>query len=619
LDLHRDVLVTLAVNSGHAARGHAIRRISTQTLVLCCVWLLSAAYLFHGRSAVFFPLDEGLLAESAQRVLAGQLPHRDFVDVYTGGLSALDALAFRVWGGNLLALRDLLCLVAVLWVPVLYAIAVRVASPWAAGLAVLAAVAWSVPYYPLGMPSWYVMFLACVGTLAMLWFIESGHRRWLVAAGLAAGAACAIKITGVYFIAAALLIFVYLEQTATRVERARGSRGIFAALVVVGTVAYAAAVVLLVRGQGVDALVAYALPNAAVVAVLIWREYADGHESALARLATYGRLVGPFVVGVSIPIALLVVPYIESHAVGALVRGVVATPMKRLAIMYVPPFPAVTTLAAIPVAAALGLFSRSAKIRWAIALLAIIALVASGAVQPYADAASRTPLAVMSRLVRDAMRGLVPVVTVVGAVVLATRRGSAALAVLVFVLATGWLVMFPYGHDVYFHYAVPLLALVVLAMARPGVASATVGGLMLLYAVAQHTVGIAIPAARMVRLDTPRGGPLVSPATNAVYGRLVSTVQAHARGAYIYAAPDSPDVYFLTGYANPTPTIYEAFDPPTDRARTIPALLDARGVTVAVVSHQRYVSGPIDTALAAALERQFPRADTVGWYVVRWR
>ena len=78
-------------------------------------------------------------------------------------------------------------------------------------------------------------------------------------------------------------------------------------------------------------------------------------------------------------------------------------------------------------------------------------------------------------------------------------------------------------------------------------------------------------------------------------------------------------MYFLTGYANPTPTMYEAFDPSGDRARTVPLLLDARGVTVAVISHQRYVSGPIDPGLAAALEWQFPRADTVGWYVVRWR
>jgi hypothetical protein len=123
----------------------------------------------------------------------------------------------------------------------------------------------------------------------------------------------------------------------------------------------------------------------------------------------------------------------------------------------------------------------------------------------------------------------------------------------------------------------------------------------------------------MVPLDLARGGPLVTPRTNAMYDRLVSLIGAHAHGRYIYATPDSPDVYFLSGYLNPTPTMYEAFDPPTDRARAIPPLLDASGVTVVVIARQRYVSGPVDSALAAALDRQFPQSDTVGWYVVRWR
>jgi hypothetical protein len=594
------------------ARGSAIRRLSQRTWVLCIVWLLSAAYLFQSRRAVFYPLDEGLLAESAARVLGGELPHRDFVEVYTGGLSAIDAVAFRVWGANLLALRDLLCLAAVLWVPVLYAIATRVASPVSAGLAVLAAVAWSVPYYPLGMPSWYVLFLTSAGTLAILQFIERGDRRWLIAAGLAAGAACAIKITGLYFIAAALLIFVYLEQTMTETDGAGSSA--YTCLIVAGGCAYLAAVTLLVRSQGIDALVTYALPNAAAIGLLMWREYAGPHADARRRIAVYAGLLGPFLVGVAVPLAVLLAPYVRAGAVGALVTGVFVTPMKRIAVMYAPPFPVATTLAAIPVAAALGLFSRSTRVRWTVAILAIIALIASGVIAPYTD-----PLAVMSRLVRDGLRGLVPVVAVAGAAVIAGRRGSPALAVLLFVLATGWLIMFPFAHDVYFHYAAPLLVLTVLALARPGRASAFVGALVLAYAVAQHTLGIAVPAWHMVPLNIARGGPLVAPRTNAMYERLVSVVHAHARGGYIYATPDSPDVYFLTGYANPTPTLYEAFDPPGDRARAIPPLLDARGVTVAVIARQRYVSGPIAADLAAALDRQFPQADTVGWYVVRWR
>jgi len=599
--------------------------------VLVC--LLSAALLLHSRDTVFFALDEGLLAQSAERVMQGQLPHRDFVDVYTGGLSALDALAFRVGGVSLMAIRDLLCLVAILWVPVLWLIADRVASPWAAGLVVLAAVAWSVPYYPLGMPSWYVLFLACAGAAALLRYIDTRRRRWLVLAGLAAGASCTIKITGLYFIAATLLTFVWLEQSAT--ERpvvgedepagAVSSRvTIVSVLVVAGLALYALAVAVLVRRQGIDALVTYAVPGAAIAGALAWRERERTHGASAARLRVLASMLWPFAVGVAIPLGILLVPYLRAGAIGPLVRGVFVTPMARIAVMYVPPFPAVTIVAAIPVAATLGLFARSARVRWAIAIVAIAALVASGAVQPYADAASRTPLAVMSRLVRDALRGLVPVVTVVGALAIARRRATAPLVVLLALLATEWLVMFPFAQDVYFHYSAPLVALATLALvtttaptARVG--PAIVGVAVLAYALVQQTMGIALPARAMVHLATPRGGPLVAPAVDAVYSRLVATVQAHARGRYIYAAPDSPDVYFLTGFENATPTIYEAFDPPVDRARTIVPRLDSVGATVAVIAHRRYVSGPIDPALDSALARAFPQADTVGWFVVRWR
>ena len=48
---------------------------------------------------------EGTLAQSAERILAGELPHRDFVERYTGGLSYLNAFAFRVFGVQLLAMR----------------------------------------------------------------------------------------------------------------------------------------------------------------------------------------------------------------------------------------------------------------------------------------------------------------------------------------------------------------------------------------------------------------------------------------------------------------------------------------------------------------------------------
>ena len=46
----------------------------------------------------WFPHDEGQLGQAAERILQGQLPHRDFDEMYTGGLSMLNAAQFRTVG-----------------------------------------------------------------------------------------------------------------------------------------------------------------------------------------------------------------------------------------------------------------------------------------------------------------------------------------------------------------------------------------------------------------------------------------------------------------------------------------------------------------------------------------
>ena len=51
----------------------------------------------------WFPWDAGSLAVTAERVVDGGLPHRDFPDLYTGGLTFLNAAAFRILGVDLLS------------------------------------------------------------------------------------------------------------------------------------------------------------------------------------------------------------------------------------------------------------------------------------------------------------------------------------------------------------------------------------------------------------------------------------------------------------------------------------------------------------------------------------
>jgi len=76
------------------------------------------------------------LAQSALRVLQGQLPHRDFVEKFIRAASAsFMPQPFRVFGVNLLSLR--ICGVFYSfwpWVPALYSVALRFTPPLAAGI-----------------------------------------------------------------------------------------------------------------------------------------------------------------------------------------------------------------------------------------------------------------------------------------------------------------------------------------------------------------------------------------------------------------------------------------------------------------------------------------------------
>ena len=198
-------------------------------LVFLVVWAVSVAYMASHLNRGWVPHDEGAFAQSAERVLNGELPHRDFDEVYTGGLlTYVHALALRELGMNLASLRIVLFGVFVAWVPALFYIASRFMPAYAAGSVTLLAVAWSVPNYAAAVPSWYNLFFAVFGAAALLRYIEVGSRRWLFVAGLCGGLSMLVKISGLYFVAAALLFFLFREQQlASADDRESSGRGLF--------------------------------------------------------------------------------------------------------------------------------------------------------------------------------------------------------------------------------------------------------------------------------------------------------------------------------------------------------------------------------------------------------
>ena len=134
-------------------------------LMLFVVWAISVGYMASHLKRGWVPHDEGTLGQSAERVLNGELPHRDFDD-YTGGLTFVHALAFREFGITSASMRIVLFVFFVPWVPAVFYVASRFGSPYSAGAVTLLSVAWSVPNYPGPMPSWYNLFFATFGAAA---------------------------------------------------------------------------------------------------------------------------------------------------------------------------------------------------------------------------------------------------------------------------------------------------------------------------------------------------------------------------------------------------------------------------------------------------------------------
>lgn len=218
-------LITISSSSRDADGSRLTRALGRlrDAWVFPATWLSLAIYLLVRFDRRWIPHDEGVLAQSAARVLGGELPHGDFDDPYSGGLAMLDALAYRLFGTSMRAERYVVLLFALLFAAAVYRIARRAVPPWAAGFMTWLAVAWSVPNYFTGMPSWFNLFFATFGILALLRFAERGRPRDLVVAGLCGGLSIAIKSIGVYYVLGALFWLVYREQNQAEEAPAPGS------------------------------------------------------------------------------------------------------------------------------------------------------------------------------------------------------------------------------------------------------------------------------------------------------------------------------------------------------------------------------------------------------------
>ena len=596
---------------------------------LTVAWVLSVGYAAESLNRGWIPHDEGTIGQSADRVLAGQLPHRDYDEIYTGGLALVDAAAFRVFGANLLAPRLVLLLVFALWVPAMFYVASRFLGPVAAAGATLAAAVWSIPNYSAAMPSWFNLFFAGFGVACLIRYTETNAGRWIFWAGVCGGLSCLFKIVGLYYIAGALLFLVYREQATSSGSSERTATW-YRMLVAAALLLFVAAILDLLRGRWTGGDIGlFAFPSALLAGLLILRE--PGRGAAGSRLSALTRSVALLAAGVVLPVLLFLLPYFFTHGLGTVAYDVFVAPARRFAFASMRA-PGLNTLPyALLFVVPIGLFwwrpswGRGVAIGAAILLAAVWGLSFKGNYY---------------RIAWCAFQWTVPLAVIAGA--FAIRRGaspgdssdrSQQLFALLAVTAVAALVQFPFSSPVYFLYVAPLAVLAAAAVLKTRFGAQRYGdslvGLLLLFAILfplrwvrpgfTWDYGFHYKLYPMPAWLPGRAGLWVTTADSAEYTGMTALVTAHARNGYVYATPDCPEVNFLTGTKNPTRTLFDFFDDPVNRTSRILARLDTTGVTTVVLNRKPGFSGPVPPDLAAALVARYPRADSVGRFVIRWR
>src|SRR5215467_5344030 len=589
------------------------------------------------------PHDEGILSHSAERILHGEVPHRDFDEPYTGGLAYLDAAALRIFGTNLISLRYVLFLFFLAWVPAVYAIAHQLTSHWHAAAVALLAVVWSVPNYPAAMPSWYCLFFTTFGTLAILHYLRRRRPFWLILAGAAGACSFLVKSHGLLYVAGAMLFLAYAEQSLSEVARQvspmaeplRPPRVLtpyfFFLLSGLLLFAFVLLKVIMTVGGGPE-FFHFVFPVLAIVAALLVREFRAPHRRTLARFRNLAGMLFPFLLGFAFPVCLFFVWFWWKGALHELTHALTVLQLRRVQeAQHPPPEPVLALLTVVWIVVLTEREKSDSRktVRWLKVLLAMAVLLVC----------SKIPLAHL--MVFESFASAVPVLVLAG---LYYRHSSNSTEeapgpnqltcmLLVCVTAMASLVQFPFSTPLYFCYTTPLVILSLSALLAQlqhvskfnwklaGVFAAFFAVFLMPFEfvriqqypsqAARQTAPLNLPPARGLRVQAGEA---------AMYNTLVPFVVEHSRDGQIIAGPDCPEVYFLTGFQNHSRYLFEFLDDPEQFERQTTAVLrENPTINVAVVNQRPPFSLRQRNILTNLVRDRFPKSRKFGDFIVYWR
>jgi len=104
-----------------------------------------------------------------------------------------------------------------------------------------------------------------------------------------------------------------------------------------------------------------------------------------------------------------------------------------------------------------------------------------------------------------------------------------------------------------------------------------------------------------------------------VYRSVMSTLERHSPGRYIWAGPDAPELYFLTDKRNPTRSFGGRFDDQSPQRRALLENLARHHVTAVAINHYPGFRNTLDAVTAGMLRLAYPNHVDFGKFEVRWR
>jgi Dolichyl-phosphate-mannose-protein mannosyltransferase len=629
IKVHESGPDALEASAGEVAALTAAQGWVFHLLVLGAVLMIAATYVGVHIGSGWVPADDGILGQSALRVMRGQLPHRDFTEIYTGGLDVIHALAFRIFGVSLMSLRLCAFLFFLAWIPAVYYIASRFTSAVAAGLIALVAVAWSYPNYPAAMPSWYNLFFATFGAAALLRYLDVRKARWLFVAGVCGGVSILIKVIGAYYIAGALLFLAFLEQSDVQGdESAEPNQSAVPYRVFSGSalLLFLATVVYVFHARlGMGEFYHFVLPSAVLVALILFGERNVRNAATGQRFRSLLWLVLPFVGGLLTPVILFLTPYARSGALVQFFSGVASSAIARsVGLGVIRPVGIEKSLFALALAGlvAAAMYWREFQgklVGTAIGLAFAVMLVKAGTSSDivsgvWCSVATLTPLAVLLGAA---------VVLAAGKWGGATRLQQQRMMVPVSLAAVCGLVQYPFAAPIYLCYALPLtllaaVAIVATAKRQPGTyVLSAVAGFYLLFGVVMlvpdYVYELTHKVGPMDELHLERAGGLrIEYAAN--FADLIHFLQQHSPNGLMYAGNDCPELYFLSGLKNATR------DDGGAPAEEVLQALQSDDLKLVVINEAPFFpSAKMGPEVRAEVARKFPNSSQFGIFHVFWK